>query len=261
MDGPLLAIRPEPFKVTVIGNIGPNRIVGLGFANGKLYGCEEHTGRLLRINPHTAATTIVGTIRLADGFPVEIVGGDLAEFEDGTWYLWTNATGMLYTLDVATAVATPVFPQGPNFGNRTGLALSYTDGTLFTSSAESEELLTTDPTSGAPTAAVGFCLDCPEPYDVAFGDLASPRCLDADDDGFFSGGRGCGWADCDDDDADVHPLARERCNGRDDDCDGRVDEEPFASYSCGDKNRCTVGDRCVAGVCRVGTPSSATSRA
>lgn len=37
-----------------------------------------------------------------------------------------------------------------------------------------------------------------------------------------------GWAraegDCDDGDVDVHPGAYEDCNGRDDDCDGDVDE-------------------------------------
>jgi hypothetical protein len=40
---------------------------------------------------------------------------------------------------------------------------------------------------------------------------------------------GSGWVqdgtDCDDNDADVHPEAAERCNERDDDCDGEVDEE------------------------------------
>lgn len=55
-------------------------------------------------------------------------------------------------------------------------------------------------------------------------------CVDVDGDGY---GRaeydlsGCvdGTADCDDGDGDVHPGATERCNGRDDDCDGLPGED------------------------------------
>lgn len=52
------------------------------------------------------------------------------------------------------------------------------------------------------------------------GDPASPiqACVlpvGADEDG----------TDCDDTDATVHPLASEVCNGRDDDCDGKIDDE------------------------------------
>lgn len=50
--------------------------------------------------------------------------------------------------------------------------------------------------------------------------------LDGDADGVLPGV--CGGGDCDDDDAAVHPTARERCNGADDDCDGIADED------CGD---------------------------
>ncbi|MFB6265183.1 MAG: MopE-related protein, partial [Bradymonadaceae bacterium] len=64
-----------------------------------------------------------------------------------------------------------------------------------------------------------------------------PASCDADGDGFCSsriettnarrcpradGGRG---TDCDPDDPRAHPGANERCNGKDDDCDGRVDEK------------------------------------
>jgi hypothetical protein len=34
----------------------------------------------------------------------------------------------------------------------------------------------------------------------------------------------CGGADCDDEDASIHPGARESCNGKDDDCNGAVDD-------------------------------------
>jgi len=42
---------------------------------------------------------------------------------------------------------------------------------------------------------------------------------DADGDGFM-----VDEGDCDDDDPDVHPNATEVCNGRDDNCDGEIDE-------------------------------------
>ncbi len=47
-------------------------------------------------------------------------------------------------------------------------------------------------------------------------------CPDADDDGFADAE--CGGNDCDDADRDVRPGGEEACNGRDDDCDGAVDE-------------------------------------
>ena len=46
---------------------------------------------------------------------------------------------------------------------------------------------------------------------------------DADGDGYIS--LQCGGDDCDDEDGAVYPGAEERCNGLDEDCDGRVPEE------------------------------------
>ena len=65
---------------------------------------------------------------------------------------------------------------------------------------------------------------CAEVYDLCFaGALGLPDCQDSDGDGF---GRYCGGLpDCDDGAADAHPGATEQCNGRDDDCDGAIDEK------------------------------------
>jgi|GEM_PF-7055054 len=52
--------------------------------------------------------------------------------------------------------------------------------------------------------------------------------VDADADGFAAvsvNGTDCGGDDCDDSQAGVNPKAIEACNGRDDNCDGRVDED------------------------------------
>lgn len=54
--------------------------------------------------------------------------------------------------------------------------------------------------------------------------------VDLDGDGFVSEANG--GTDCDDGSAAVHPQAIERCNGRDDDCDGLVDEGFGIGMSC-----------------------------
>jgi len=50
-------------------------------------------------------------------------------------------------------------------------------------------------------------------------------CTDKDKDGFFKEGKACGTkADCNDGDAKINPNGKEVCNGKDDDCDGKIDE-------------------------------------
>jgi hypothetical protein len=246
--GALLRITVSPFAYTVVGDIGPNAIVGLAYGNGALYGVEEASGALWRIDP-TAVTTIVGTIRLSGG-PLPVGGGDLVRAANGTWYLWTNTTRALYTLDVTTAVATPVPDQVADGAWVTGLAIDYATGRLHGSAVFDDALATLSPRSGTQEASVPLCIDCPTIHDLGWGDMASPRCSDGDRDGFF-GEAGCGLLrDCNDTIAAVNPLARETCNGRDDDCDTVVDDG--ASSTCTDGNACTVGDSCLAGSCRAG---------
>jgi hypothetical protein len=73
-------------------------------------------------------------------------------------------------------------------------------------------------------------------FSAAFGCPGTPYYIDFDNDGFAEQGgaaiMGCskpdGYAsvmgDCDDEDRNVHPGAPERCNKRDDNCDGNADE-------------------------------------
>ena len=75
-------------------------------------------------------------------------------------------------------------------------------------------------------------------------DCVAGRCVFAcndciDEDGDHRGvGAGCLGTDCDDKDATVYPGAVERCDGKDNDCDGQIDEG-FGQLVCG------------VGVCRV----------
>ena len=82
---------------------------------------------------------------------------------------------------------------------------------------------------------------------------AEKRCVyeppDLDGDGFMRLGCGDG-DDCNDLDPEVHPGAAERCNGRDDDCDGeaaedRDDDGRFDPAVCPDGDDCNDDDRAV----------------
>ncbi len=73
-------------------------------------------------------------------------------------------------------------------------------------------------------------------------------------------GSGFGWAstrdDCDDGDRDVHPGAKEVCNQRDDDCNGRVDDG--ARASCGQGWCRRLSPSCDPAACVQGPPRAET---
>ncbi|HLK10099.1 MAG TPA: putative metal-binding motif-containing protein [Candidatus Binatia bacterium] len=246
--GEVLTITTSPFAFQTLGNIGFNQITGLAASGGRLYAIDEGTSALSVIQLSPLVQTMVGAVHLANGSPLTLSGGDLAQDASGTWYVWTNATQALYQLDVTTAVATPVPAQVTGGGGLSGLAFDYQGGdALLASSGALDALLTLDPASGGPIASVPLCLDCPTVYDAQAGDLATPRCTDADGDGYAPEGGPCGPVDCDDSNPAVHPGAPEVCNGIDDDCNGIVDDEPAASASC--VTACTATASCVAGSC------------
>ncbi len=84
--------------------------------------------------------------------------------------------------------------------------------------------------SGSPT-----CVGCPDGYVCSNGRCVSAT-SDADHDGFAV------KDDCNDGDPNVHPGAQEVCNGKDDNCDGKIDEgfdadgDGWVSCAIGAKN-------------------------
>jgi hypothetical protein len=73
--------------------------------------------------------------------------------------------------------------------------------------------------------------------DIVTGATTFSTCGDNDGDGFCEE-----TGDCDDNDPEVNPLISEECNGKDDDCDGDIDED---FWKVGSK----LGNQCGIGAC------------
>ncbi len=102
---------------------------------------------------------------------------------------------------------------------------------------------TARPPDGGPTCEDEW--DCQEGYRCQDGRCEErPKCTDFDGDGYCD--RREGYDDCNDNRADIHPGAPEKCDGIDNDCDDLVDED--CPCNPGDKQACgtDVGD-CVKG--------------
>jgi len=81
-----------------------------------------------------------------------------------------------------------------------------------------------------PSCPRAFSCDDPRGFDFVCLPVGVPCCVDEDADGYGIGvgctGPDCGAEGFDDGDASRNPGASDVCNGIDDDCDGRLDEDP-----------------------------------
>ena len=85
-----------------------------------------------------------------------------------------------------------------------------------------------------------FCVtnaDCPGTFrcvristgaDIETACIPTDFCLDRDEDG-YGFGPGCAGPDCDDDDPETYFGAPEQCNGRDNNCNGLIDDNPVGT--------------------------------
>jgi hypothetical protein len=204
-NGGVSQLTVNPPTIAALGNIGEHFVAGLAYANGKLYAIDQATDTLSTIDLAPVAQTTIGVLHVGSpGGPVfDVDGADLAQDSSGTWYVWTNAAQQLYQLDVTNAVVTPIGSSG--LGAKTGLAFDYQNGdVLLAASRPLDTLQTIDKTTGQVTSSVNFCLNCPTVYDHRFGDIASPRCTDSDNDGYSPEGGPCGAVDCNDNDPLIH---------------------------------------------------------
>jgi hypothetical protein len=109
--------------VTVIGNMGNDTMTDLAYdPSGKLFGISF--GNLYRINPTTAAATLIGNTGLS-GANALVFG------TNGTLYLAANNDTRLFTVNTATGASTALGTTGFNSAGD----LAFNNGALYMSSS------------------------------------------------------------------------------------------------------------------------------
>ncbi len=192
--------------------------------------CDDGTEEALGCAPATAALMHPGGTEISgDGIDQDCDGTDISatgEDQDGDGYLSDRTPGGI-DCDDTDPMVHPGAAERCNA--RDDDCDTYTDEGLMDADGD-----------GAPA-----CLDCddydarrfpgnPEiPYDGIDQDCSGKDLTDVDEDGYESVLVPFG-TDCNDNDPEVHPDAREACNHRDDDCDGEVDDGFVGTFNDND---------------------------
>ena len=142
---------------------------------------------------------------------------------------------LFFVLPLASAIC-PVTEQACGCW---GLQIRYTlsDGTCSPWSQCSVSTVETQCTDNNDNDCDGL-VDC---ADSDCGGVAS--CIDEDGDGFSV------VIDCKDNNPAINPAAEEVCNSRDDNCDGRIDEDLVRTCGQSGVGLCSIGEeRCLQGI-------------
>lgn len=135
-----------------IGPVGTGDVEALTFScDGVLYGIDDGTSELVRINTTTGAGTVIGPLGVSINHP------GLTFDDQGRLWLADEDTQNLYLVNLTTGAATLVGPTG-----REITALAFRNGVLYGIDDNTDTIVRINTTTGAATAvgaALGIALD------------------------------------------------------------------------------------------------------
>lgn len=233
VSGRVLCIfNPADATMTQLGNLGDN-FASITFSpTGQLFGVTGNGATvpetLYDINPTDASKTLLTP--LGNGADGEVI---CYNPDDNMIYHWSGNGTVVYEkiLPVSPYTITNIPIIGTTSGETFGAAYIGNNKFLISNISSSFNIITT---SGAWGAAFGSTPD--DLRGLPFANCDVTCYADTDGDGYgnpnapqvFQGECGPGYVqnnqDCDDTDEDTYPCAEEFCDGKDNDCNGQIDD-------------------------------------
>ncbi|MFM9950346.1 MAG: MopE-related protein [Saprospiraceae bacterium] len=233
VSGRVLCIfNPADATMTQVGNLGDNFSSITFSPAGQLFGVTGDGASvpetLYEINPANASKTLL--TGLGNGADGEVI---CYNPDDNMIYHWSGNSTVVYEkiLPVPPYTVTGIPISGTTTGETFGAAYIGNNKFLISNISSSFNIITTTGTWGS---AFGSTPDDIRGLPFAACDVTCYA--DADGDGYgdpgspqvFQGTCGVGYVqnnqDCDDDDDDTYPCADEFCDGKDNDCNGQIDD-------------------------------------